>query len=108
MLVIVDGPSFLLPPSELGVFERHSWTIRNDGPYPLTLRTHFTSGRSGFSLWLGREQTIPPGGSVQVDLTWQTPSLASTSFSRHAEVWTNDPEQAKVRFKVVGKTGSGR
>jgi hypothetical protein len=82
----------------------HSWTVRNDSESPLALRTHFTSGRCGFSLWLGQERILTPGESFVVSLTWTTPNQGSRTYSNQAEVWTNDPAQPKIVFKVVGKT----
>jgi hypothetical protein len=85
-------------------YGRQTWTIRNDAQSPLKLRTHFTSGRCGFSLWLGQEKIIAPGEKFVVSLTWVLPPQNARAFSNHAEVWTNDPDRPKIRFKVVGRT----
>jgi hypothetical protein len=104
-MVVIDRPlTCLLEPDRPGTANRHSWIIRNESSTPLKLRTHFTSGRCGFSLWLGQDQIIAPGGTFVVSLAWTTPSRFNQPFSNHAEVWTNDPERPKLQFKVVGKT----
>jgi hypothetical protein len=105
MMVIDDGPSFPLGRSQTGVSERQIWTIRNDGPNVLKLRTHFTSGRCGFRLWLGQNDFVKPGEPIVVALSRPTPLHDSQAFAAHAEVWTNDPDQPRVKLRVVGKTG---
>jgi hypothetical protein len=102
MLVVEEDRTFLCGRTLPGTYGRHSWVIRNAGSVPLKLRTRFTSGRCGFSLWLGGNYTIPPEGRLTVSLTWPTPLVGAMTYSSHAEVWTNDPMSPKVRFKVVG------
>jgi hypothetical protein len=89
-----------------GTFGRHSWVIRNVGVVPLRLRTRFTSGHSGFSLWLGEDHVVPPGHRITVHLTWPIPSPASQPFASYATIATNDPTRPEVRLRVVGRSGS--
>jgi hypothetical protein len=104
-MIVFDSPlTFFIEPDRPETANRHSWSIRNESSTPLKLRTHFTSGRCGFSLWLGQDQIVPPGGTFVVSLAWNTPTRYNRSFAFHAEVWTNDPDRPKLRFKVVGKT----
>lgn len=101
----VEGRSFSLGSTTIGDYQRHSWVIRNAGTLPLKLRTRFTSGRCGFSLWLGENYSVPAGGLLTVSLTCPTPHQADTPYSAYADVLTDDPEFPKVRFRVFGITG---
>jgi hypothetical protein len=51
------------------------------------------------------EHVIPPGEQITVSLTWPTPQNEATPYSGHAEVWTNDPDLPRIRFRIVGMTG---
>ncbi len=106
MVVVVGVLAFPCGTTPPGVFGRHSWTLRNVGPTPLKLRTRFTSGHSGFNLWQGVEHVLPSGEQITVSLTWPTPQNKATPYSEHAEVWTNDPDRPRIRFRVVGLTGT--
>jgi hypothetical protein len=87
-----------------GDSQRHSWVIQNRGTNPLKLRTHFTSGHCGFSLWLGEDHVISAGGLFTVSLTCPTPDRGSIPYSAYADVFTDDPQSPKVRFRVFGIT----
>ena len=103
--ILLEGKTFDLGTTPPGKFQRHSWEVRNRGSFPLKFRTHFTSGRCGFSLWLGVDQVIPPGGLIEVSLSCPTSSQGNRPYSAHAEVATNDPESPLIRFRVFGMTG---
>ncbi len=100
----VDGRSFSLGTTPIGEYQHHSWVIRNEGSKPLKLRTRFTKGRCGFSLWLGADHFVPAGGSLTVSLTCPTPGRGSISYSGYADVLSNDPENPRIRFRVFGIT----
>ncbi len=100
----VEGKTHDLGTTAQGEYARHSWLIRNDARRPLKLRTHFTSGRCGFSLWLGEDYTIPPGNSLRVSLTTPTPSQHATAYAGIVDVKTDDPEAPSLRFRVFGRT----
>lgn len=105
-MLVLDQPSaFPLGLTEPGEYQRHSWSIRNTGPTPLKLRTHFTSGRCGFSLWLGEDRVLAPGSSTSVTLSCPTPTRAAASYSAHADVRTSDPARPVVRFRLYGRSG---
>ncbi len=105
MLVLDQPPAFPLGPTEPGGYQRHSWSIRNAGPTPVKLRTHFTSGHCGFSLWLGEDRILAPGSSTIVSLSCPTPTRAAASYSAHADVRTSDPARPVVRFRLYGRSG---
>ena len=102
---LVGSPTFVVrvPPGE--AFGRHSWEVHNAGAATLRLRTRFTSGRCGFSLWQGREHAIGPGERLTVHLAWPIPSLASRPFASYATIATSDPARPEFRLKVVGISG---
>lgn len=102
----VEGKTHDLGTTAPGGHVRHSWLIRNDARRPLKLRTRFTSGRCGFSLWIGEDYAIPPGDSLRVSLTMPTPSQLATAYSGLADVKTDDPEAPSLRFRVFGRTGA--
>ncbi len=87
-----------------GSFGRHPWVIRNRGNVPVRLRTRFTSGRTGFSLWQGTEHLVEPGRQITVHLTWVTPGRESTPFAGFAILRTSDPTLPEFRLAVVGRT----
>ncbi len=106
MAVVAGGLAFSCGTTPRDTFGRHSWTLRNEALTPLKLRTRFTSGHCGFSLWQGEEHVIAPGRQVTVWLAWRTPENADSPYSGHAEVWTNDPGRPRIRFRIVGITGT--
>jgi hypothetical protein len=105
MLELAESPTFQCGSTPFGTYGRHPWVIRNGGSEPLRIRTRFTSGRSGFSLWQGEEHVIEPGVQITVHLTWVTPTRVSVPFSSYATLWTNDPQRAEFRLRVVGTSG---
>jgi len=102
MLVIVEAPTHRCGPAPRGSFGRHPWEIRNEGARPLHLRTYFTSGRTGFSLWQGMTHVIEPGRSTLVHLTYAVPSDRARAFDALVILKTDDPERREVRLRVVG------
>ena len=88
-----------------GTYGRHSWEVANAGAEPIRLRTLFTSGRSGFSLWQGRDHAIPPGRRITVHLSFPVPAAASLPFESYATLRTSDPTRPEFRLRVVGTSG---
>ena len=105
ILELAESPTFLRGTAATGLVGRHSWVIRNVGTTPLRLRTRFTSGRSGFSLWQGQDHRIGPGDQVTTSLTWFAPARPSVPFSAHVILRTDDPERPELRLRVVGISG---
>ena len=107
-LELGERSTFTCGTMAFGSYGRHAWTIRNGGVIPLRIRTRFTSGRSGFSLWQGEEHVVEPGLQITVHLTWISPSRQAVPFSSYATLWTNDPERPEIRLRVVGTSGPAR
>ena len=105
ILELAESPTFLCGAATAGLAGRHPWVIRNVGTTPLVLRTRFTGGRSGFSLWQGQDHLIRPGEQVTTFLTWFTPGRPSVPFSTRVILRTNDPETPELRLRVVGVSG---
>ena len=89
-----------------GTYGRHAWTIRNAGSTPLRIRTRYTEGRTGFSLWQGVEHRVEAGDSITVHLTWLTPEHPDLSFASYITLWTNDPLCFQIHLRVVGQSGA--
>ncbi len=99
----IDAPlTYRCGPVARGSFGRHPWVIRNEGARRVKLRTYFTSGRSGFSLWQGVDHFIEPDQSIVVHLTWAAPSDRARAFESYVILKTDDPERTEVRLRVVG------
>ena len=90
-LAVEGDPSHHAEPIAIGGYGRHSWTLRNDGPTPITLRTYFTSGRCGFSLWRGVNHVLPPGSRRVVSITYPTPHFASVPFESYVDSTPTTP-----------------
>jgi hypothetical protein len=87
---------------EMGQHEigRHSFTIRNEGEFPLKLAKGETSCKCTLSD-LAQDQ-IAPGGEGQIQLEWKT-LLIQGEFRQTAEILTNDPKLPRINLVVVGK-----
>jgi hypothetical protein len=86
----------------MGVNEekKHSFKIRNKGEAPLELEVGPCTCKctlSGLS-----KKKVPPGESVDVELTWKPIEVAS-NFAQQCTIWTNDPDSPDVMFKVYGE-----
>jgi hypothetical protein len=86
----------------MGVNEerKHSFKIRNKGEGPLELEVGPCTCKctlSGLS-----KKKVPPGESVDVELTWKPIEVAS-NFAQQCTIWTSDPDSPDVMFKVYGE-----
>jgi hypothetical protein len=86
----------------MGVNEekKHSFKISNKGEAPLELEVGPCTCKctlSGLS-----KKKVPPGESVDVELTWKPIEVAS-NFAQQCTIWTNDPDSPDVMFKVYGE-----
>ncbi len=104
-MVGVGERTFRCATAPPGSYGRHPWVIENLGAVPLRIRTRFTSGRTGFSLWQGQEHAIEPGDRIIVHLTWVTPRREGAPFTSFATLRTNDPTRPEFRLAVVGRSG---
>jgi hypothetical protein len=78
----------------------HDFVFSNTGKAPLVLRAGASSCRCAWSKI--EQDTIPPGGSSRVTLTWK-PKEKSGPYQQTATILTNDPAQPKVGLTVTGR-----
>lgn len=78
--------------------DAHTFLVRNEGTGPLELTHGPTSCKCTLS-HVDREQ-IPPGGVGEVRLEWN--SGKAPTFSHTATVFTNDPQNKELDFRVEG------
>lgn len=105
MLVVAEPLTYRCGTVLPGSFGRHPWEIRNVGARAVRIRTYFTGGRTGFSLWQRMTHVVEPGGSLPVHLTYAVPGGRPRAFEALVILRTDDPEHAEVRFRVVGTSG---
>jgi hypothetical protein len=84
----------------LGETGSHAFVIRNEGEAPLKLKKGVVLCKCTVPDIPGGE--IAPGESVEVVLEWK-PEGTTDSFDKYAEIWTNDPENEKLRLTVTGE-----
>jgi hypothetical protein len=84
----------------LGETGRHAFVIRNEGEAPLKLKKGVVLCKCTVPDIPGGE--IAPGESVEVVLEWR-PEGTTESFDKYAEIWTNDPENEKLRLTITGE-----
>lgn len=82
----------------LGDTGEHDFVIRNEGTAPLKIAKGPTQCKC--TLAGLKQQEIPPGEEATVHLTW-TPKEVGP-FEQGAVIWTDDPHQPKVEFRVEG------
>lgn len=83
----------------LGETGSHAFVIRNEGEAPLKLKKGVVLCKCTVPEVPGGE--IPPGESVEVVLEWK-PEATTDAFDKYAEIWTNDPENEKLRLTITG------
>lgn len=96
---VTDAVEFQFGVMEVGAEMTHTFTIRNEGDAPLTLKN---DGSTCSCTVNGLEEsTIQPGEEAPVTLTW-TPKSVNEDFSQGAKVRTNDPRRERIQFNVHG------
>lgn len=88
---------------KMGVHQKgsHKFTIKNDGPVELKL----VAGESTCQCTLGEladGDTVPPGESRDVTLSWHIKAMVET-FRHSAKIRTNDPDNRVIELVVTGK-----
>ncbi|MEZ6062065.1 MAG: DUF1573 domain-containing protein [Planctomycetaceae bacterium] len=77
----------------------HTFTIRNDGPAELVLVTGTpTCQCTKFTL---DKTNVPPGEVATLLIEWKGKAV-DTSFAHGGPVFTNDPDNVTIRFRVEG------
>ncbi|WP_435006921.1 hypothetical protein P12x_004362 [Tundrisphaera lichenicola] len=101
---IIGDPTFQCGTMPRGSFGRHRWEFHNLGTTSIRLRTRFTSGRSGFSLWQGISHRIEPGGRIDLFLTWPVPGPPGQPFANYVLLRTDVFSEPEIRLRVVGSS----
>lgn len=86
---------------EKGETGSHSFIFKNTGTGPLTITLTNTSCKCTLSDLRGKEQTIMPGQSYPVKLTWKSENYAK-KFRQSATIQTNDPARRVITLYVEG------
>jgi hypothetical protein len=84
----------------LGETGSHAFVIRNEGEAPLKLKKGVVLCKCTVPEIPGGE--IAPGESVEVVLEWK-PVAPTDAFDKYAEIWTNDPDNEKLRLTITGE-----
>ena len=80
----------------------HVFVIKNDGPGPLRVKTGETSCSQCTVGKVSREDDIPPGEVVEVEIKWEIKSLNDT-FRQWARIYTTDPDQKRIELVIEGR-----
>jgi hypothetical protein len=97
---VVEEESYNFGKMILGETGRHAFVIRNEGEAPLKLKKGVVLCKCTVPDIPGGE--IAPGESVEVMLEWR-PEGTTDAFDKYAEIWTNDPENEKLRLTITGE-----
>jgi uncharacterized protein DUF1573 len=87
--------------SILGANGSHVFVIKNEGEGPLRVKTGKTSCSQCTVGKVSREDDIPPGESVEVEVKWEI-KAPNERFRQWAEVFTTDPDQKRIELVVEG------
>ena len=82
----------------IGETGHHDFVIQNTGKAPLKIERGPTMCKCTLSGLAANE--VPPGESAKVHLEWKPEALGQ--FGQSARIWTNDPENPVVDFRVEG------
>ena len=80
----------------------HIFVIKNEGQGPLRVKTGGTSCSQCTVGKVSREDDIPPGETVEVEVKWEIKSLNET-FRQWAEVFTTDPDLKRIELAIEGR-----
>jgi hypothetical protein len=86
-----------------GVTQRHPFVFRNEGQGVLTLTAGSTT--CGCTVLDLRQTEVPPGGSTEVVIEWNTKNR-SGPYRQTATVHTNDPDHPEVMLTISGEVRS--
>jgi hypothetical protein len=88
---------------EVGVAGSHTFTIRNVGEVPLTLRRgEFSCSCTTANIEEGEQIAVPPGESTEINVEY-TPKEYATMFQHGGEIHTNDPTHPVIRLNIHGR-----
>jgi hypothetical protein len=100
---VVDETDYDFGRMEVGEEQSHVFTIRNEGEAPLIIFKGPTTCQCTISDVESGAKA--PGESAQVTLTWK-PTIEAEQFSKGAEIRTNDPQNKKINFRILGIVAS--
>ncbi|MEK6261303.1 MAG: DUF1573 domain-containing protein [Planctomycetota bacterium] len=87
--------------SVLGAKGSHVFVIKNEGEGPLRVKTGKTSCSQCTVGRVSREDDIPPGESVDVEIKWEI-KAPNDRFRQWAEVFTTDPDLKRIELVIEG------
>ncbi len=100
---VVDETDYDFGRMEVGEERSHVFTIRNEGEAPLELAKGPTTCQCTISdVEAGAKA---PGESAKITLTWK-PTIEAEQFGKGAEIRTNDPQNKKINFRILGIVAS--
>ncbi len=85
----------------LGDKGKHTFVIKNEGEGPLRVKTTGKTSCSQCTVAKEVDETIPPGGSVDVEIKWEVKSL-NDRFRQWAEIVTTDPDLKRIELTIEG------
>lgn len=106
--VSVSEVEFHFGRMQVGQERSHDFIFTNLGEAPLTIQMGKTTCQCTYGdMKEGEARRILPGQSQTVTLTWK-PEFATDEFSKGADIWTDDPDQAqqKISLRAVGIVGA--
>lgn len=97
--VVVPETHYEFGVMALGGEQSREFVFRNEGAAPMRL----AKGHILCKCTIPHLETdeIPPGGSTKITLTWK-PTTADKDFRKEADIWTNDPENPKIKLSING------
>lgn len=98
--VAVDAPLHQFGTMHVGEEGTHVFVVRNTGDAPLELGEPNATCKC--TLGTLESRTIPPGGSIDVTLEWNSAKVVEV-FREGAEIPTNDPDQPLLLLAVEGR-----
>jgi hypothetical protein len=99
---VIPETEFDFGKKELGSKGSHAFVIRNEGEGPLRVKTGKTSCSQCTVGRVSREDDIPPGESVEVEIRWEIKN-PNPQFRQWAEVFTTDPARKRIELVVQGQ-----
>lgn len=96
---VADETLYNFGEMELGEKKQHTFVLKNEGKDTLVIAKGASTCKCTVSDLPSNE--IAPGESAKVNLEWE-PKAITTGFSQSARIWTNDPDQQAIDFRVEG------
>lgn len=98
---VINETTFDFGASVLGAKGSHVFVIKNEGQGSLRVKTGKTSCSQCTIGKVSREDDIPPGESVEVEIKWEI-KAPNERFRQWAEVFTTDPDHKRIELVIEG------